>query len=53
MPFLRKLASVATNLLRIFTHILPIVVGTALDVLGNQEVKIFHHTNTGGFLVCP
>jgi hypothetical protein len=27
--------------------------GVALDVLGNREVPLFHHTNTGVFLPCP
>jgi hypothetical protein len=47
------LASVATCRLRIFTLLLPIVVGVALDVLGNRKVQLFRHTNTGGFLLCP
>jgi hypothetical protein len=51
--FLRKSASVATWRLRIFTLLLPIVAGVALDVLGNRKVQLFRHTNTGGFLLCP
>ncbi len=51
--FLRKSASVATKRLRIFTHLLPIVVGVAVDVLGNRKVQLFHHNNTGEFLLCP
>ncbi len=50
--FLRKSASVATSRLRIFTLLLPFVVGVALDVLGNRKVQLFRHTNTGGFLLC-
>ncbi len=51
--FLRKLASVATCRLRIFTLLVPIVMGVALDVLGNRKVQLFRHTNTGRFLLCP
>jgi hypothetical protein len=51
--FLRKSASVATSRLRIFTLLLPIVAGVALDVLGNRKVQLFRHTNTGGFLLSP
>jgi hypothetical protein len=51
--FLRKSASVATSRLRIFTLLLPTVAGIALDVLGNRKVKLFRHTNTGGFLFGP
>jgi hypothetical protein len=47
--FLRKAVSVATCLFRIFTHVLTIVAGVALDVLGKQEVQLFCHTNTGRF----
>jgi hypothetical protein len=44
-----KPVSVATSLLRIFTHLLPIVAGVAsVDVLGKQEVQLFRPTNTGG-----
>jgi hypothetical protein len=48
-----KLVNVATCRFRIFTHLLPIVAGLALDVLGDQEVQLFRHTNAGGFLFCP
>ncbi len=51
--FLRMSASVATSRLRIFTLLLPIVAGVALDVLVNRKVQLFHHTNTGGFLLSP
>jgi hypothetical protein len=53
LPFLRKSISVATSRLIIFTHLLPVVAGVALDVLGVQEVQIFSHTDTGRFLLCP
>jgi hypothetical protein len=43
----------ACSRLRIFTLLLPIVAGVALDVLGNRKVQLFRHTNTGGFLLCP
>ncbi len=33
--------------------VLPIVAGVALDILGNREVQLFHHTNIDGFLLCP
>ncbi len=49
--FLRKLASVATSRLRIFTLLLTIVAGVTQDVLGNRKVQLFRHTNTGGFLL--
>jgi hypothetical protein len=39
--------------LGIFTHLLQIIADVAPDVLGNREVQIFCHTNTGGFLICP
>ena len=39
--FLRKSVSVATSRLRIFTLLLPIVAGVALDVLGNQKVQLY------------
>ncbi len=42
--FLRKSASVATCRLRIFTLLLPIVAGVALDVLGNRKVQLFRYT---------
>ncbi len=51
--FLRKSPSVATRQLRIIILLLPIVAGVALDVLGSQNVQLFCHTNTGGFLLCP
>ncbi len=51
--FLRKSASVATSRLRIFTLLLPIVAGVALDVLGNWNVQLFCHTNNGRFILCP
>jgi hypothetical protein len=51
--FLRKLASVATSRLRIFTYLLPSVAGVALDVLGNREVQLFHHIKGRRFLLCP
>jgi hypothetical protein len=51
--FSRKLVNVAISRLRIFTNLLPIVVGVALDVVGNRNVQIFCHTNTGGFLLFP
>jgi hypothetical protein len=45
-----KSASVATSRLRLFTLLLPIVAGVALDVLENRKVQLFRHTNTGRFL---
>ncbi len=40
LTFLKKLVSFTISQLRIFTHLLPIVQGVALDVLGNQEVQL-------------
>jgi hypothetical protein len=29
------------------------VAGEALDLIGNILMQIFHHSNTGGFLLLP
>jgi hypothetical protein len=47
--FPRKSASVATSWLRIFTLVLQIGAGIALNVLGNWKGQLFRHTNTGDF----
>jgi hypothetical protein len=52
LPFFRKPVSVTNSRYRIFTHLLPIVGGVALDVLGNREVQLFRYTNIGRFLLC-
>ncbi len=49
--FFKKPLSVANNQLRIFPHLLPFLVGVALECLGQRKAQLFCHT--GGFLLCP
>ncbi len=51
--FLWKLASVETSQLVISTGRFPVAAGVAIDVRGNRVVQLFHHINTGRFLLFP
>ncbi len=41
LTFSQESVSVATSRLRMFTHLLPIVAGVALDTSGNRKVHYF------------
>ncbi len=49
LPFFRKLASVDTSQLQMYSCHSPVVAGNAKHIIVNRLVHLFRHTTSGGF----